>query len=198
MRSIFVHATAVALLFLALPSIAAATCEEIDPVDVLPADEACPTWMRDGDAQTAYTDQELFELINGGATLFITYGFVAAAIQNYTGESAGEPTWATVSIYNQGTAENAEALYNDPDSGYGDNVEDWGWSGAARTRVTFQMALFEFWHECFFGSVVVGAGGEAGIPEARCLAEEVCAGIQSAVPAKRVTWGSIKADFTAE
>lgn len=172
-----------------------AECAEIDPVTLLPADEICATWIRDGDPQTAYTYEQLTEIINGGAGLYMTYGFVAAAFQNYAGEIAGTPAVGTLAIFNQGTVQNATDLYDDPESGQGDPILDWTYSGAARVRAAFGIVTLHFHEECFFGSVVLTPSDEVGIAEARCLAEAVCELIQGAVPTDDSTWGSIKALF---
>ncbi len=176
-------------------SSALANCEQIDPLTVLPDDEVCPGWVRSGEAMAAYTLEQLMEIINGAAGLFEQYGFVAAAFQNYAGEVAGNPTEMTLSVFNQGTAENAEDLYNDPESGLGDPIGDWGGSGEARVRVAFGVVTFQFWEECFFASIVVISGGEQAVPHARCIAEAVVSLIQGATPTTAHSWGSIKADF---
>lgn len=187
-----------ALLALLLwPAAALGSCEEIDPLYLLPADEACPGWARDGSALTAYTPEQLAEIIDGGAYLYVTYGFVAAAFQNYAAEIGGQPVASTVAIFNQGTAENALALYQDPASGEGAPVAGWPGSGAARVQSGFGSVTLQFREACFFVSVVLMPGEEATIPEARCLAEAVLALVQGATPAGGTTWGGIKAIFTA-
>ena len=174
---------------------AGATCGDIPPASTLPADEVCPGWVRDGETQTAETLEELTDIINGGAHLFVTYGFVAAAFQDYAGEVGGAPVLISLQVYNQGTAENAEALYNDLDSGWGDPVGDWEGSGDARMRMAFGFVTFQFWEECFFVTVIANAGGEDSVPHVRCLADEVLSGIQQATPIAQPTWGAIKRAF---
>ena len=102
-----------------ISSVASGSCVEIEPLVLLPADEVCAGWVRDGEAQTAYTIEEFTDIIDGGAFLYEEYGFVAAAVQYYAGEVAGEPVAMTLSGFNQGTAENGGALYYDPDRGSG-------------------------------------------------------------------------------
>jgi len=181
---------------LLVPGIPAhAGCDGVDPLAVLPADEACPGWVRDGSPMTAYTLEELMAIIDGMAMLYGQYGFVAAAFQNYAGEIGGVPTAATLAAFNQGSAENAQALYLDPESGWGDAVPDWEGTGDARARVDFGYVTFQFWEECFFASIVVGPG-ETGLDEAaRCLAEGALGLIQGATPAAIDDWGAVKAQF---
>lgn len=172
---------------------AVASCDQIDPLIVLPADEACPGWTRDGDPMTAYNIEELTLIINGEAYFYEQYGFVAAAFQNYAGEVGGEPAAMTLAAFNQGTAANAAALYHDSNSGSGDPVADWDGCGEARVRVAFGFVTFQFWEACFFVSIVITSGGEQGVPDAHCMASQVVGLIEEPSPAKTQTWGNIKA-----
>ncbi len=183
---------------LALSTPARGDCAEIEPLLLLPADEACPGWTRDGEPLTAHTQEELSTIIDGQAFLYVAYGFVAAAFQNYAAEIAGEPTAATVAVFNQGTPQNAQALYQDPGSGEGTPVADWPGTGSARIQVAFGSVMFQFQEACFFTSIVLMPGDEATVPEVRCLAERVLDLIQGATPASGATWGEIKTYFEAQ
>ncbi len=196
-----IHLAMIGLVLSVLPMLgirgtsATATCAEIDPVTILPADDACPGWMRDGSPLTAYTLEELTHIIDGGAFLFGEYGFVAAAFQNYAGEIGGQSAALTLGLFNQGSAENAAALYDDPDSGWGDPLLDWGGSGAARVRSGLNSITLDFREACFFGSVTVGTGGDQATAEARCMALAVVVLIQGGTPVAATSWGSVKAGF---
>jgi hypothetical protein len=174
--------------------VARADCAAIDPLSLLPPEGACE-WARDGVPQSAYSLEELAQIIDGGAFLFGQYGFVAAVFANYAGEVAGEPSAVTVSIFNQGTPANAEALFNDPNSGSGDPLPGWGGSGAARYRTAFGFFTCEFWEECFYGSIVFTAGGDAAMPEALCLGQTIVDAIVQATPARASSWADVKAAF---
>lgn len=178
---------------LLLPTLAAATCQDVDPVGILPADETCPSWIRDGETLTAYTETELFELVNGGAGLYLSYGWVATAIQNYLGEVEGQPVYATISLFNQGTLENAQALFEDPESGTGEMIDGWGGSGLARIQVGFGLTQLDFQEECFFARVVVLSDDDGGVGAAYCLSLAIVDLLQGAVPAPSPTWGRMKA-----
>ncbi len=178
---------------LLLPTLAAATCQDVDPVEILPADEACPSWLRDGETMTAYTETELFELINGGAGLYLGYGWVATAIQNYIGEIEDPPVYATISLFNQGTLENAQALFEDPDSGTGEMIDGWGGSGLARIQVGFGLTQLDFQEECFFARVVVLSDEDDGVAAAYCLSLAIIDLLQGVVPTQSPTWGRMKA-----
>jgi hypothetical protein len=180
---------------LALVAPAWATCGEIEPLSLLPADQTCPGWSRDGEPLTAHTPAELAEIIDGSAFLYVSYGFVAAAFQNYAAEIAGEPVVATLVVFNQDTSENAQALYQDPGSGSGAPVLDWPGSGAARVLVSFGSVTFQFYQDCFYSSIVLLPGSESTVPEARCLAEAVLDLIEGATPTEATSWGMIKTAF---
>jgi hypothetical protein len=199
MRRYATLALATPLLLLALltgatPS-AEGSCEQVDPVTLLPGDQVCPGWMLDGEPLTAYNEEELTAIINGGAYLFLAYGFVAAAFQNYTGTVSGEPAVATLALFNQGTSQNADSLYHDPQSGWGDPIPGWPFGGEARVNFGLGNITFQFWEECFFGSIVLVTEGDDPVPEAQCLAEAVCLAIQAALPVEATTWGKIKTQF---
>jgi hypothetical protein len=167
----------------------------VDPLVVLPADEACPAWFRDSEPNVAHTIEELMEIINGGAHFYGQYGFVAAAFQDYAGEVSGQPVTLTLSAFDQGTIENAQALYEDPGSGMGDPVTDWPGTGAARLRMAFGMITFQFWENSFYVSIVLPAGGEPALPDTRCMAESTLALIRAATPLSVDTWGRIKSAY---
>ncbi len=182
----------------AVPGLAAparAACAEIEPLEALPGDQACPGWSRDGEPLTAHTFEELAAIINGSAFLYLSYGFVAAAFQNYAAQIAGVPTAATAAVFNQGTLENALALYQDPGSGSGAPVLDWPGSGDARLQVGFGTVTLQFHQDCFYASIVLLPGDEASVPEARCLAEAALLLVQGATPVQSATWGAIKTAF---
>ncbi len=172
-----------------------AACPDIDPLNALPVDEACTGWARDGAAETATNLAELQAIINGGAQLFIDYGFIAGAFQDYAGDVEGTPTTLELQIYNQGTVENAEALYNDAESGTGDPVPDWTGTGDARFREAFGMVTFQFWEACCFVSITVLDGGLDAVPHATCMAQEVVQLIQDIVAVAPTAWGSIRTRF---
>jgi len=181
---------------LLLPGVTAhAACDAIDPLVILPEEDDCPGWYRDGDPMTAYTLEELMVIIDGMAMLYDQYGFIAAAFQNYTAEIGGVPIAGTLGAFNQGSAENAQALYLDPDSGWGDGVPDWPGTGDARLRIDFGYVTFQFWEECFYVTIVVGSGVEGLDVATRLLAEATLGRIQGATPAAVDDWGAVKARF---
>jgi len=185
---------ALLLMALALAPVARA-CDQIDPIDLIPGDGVCAGVLLDGDAAGAYTYAELTEIINGEAGLYDLYGFVAAAFQNYGVDVGGGQAAATLSLFNQGTAGVAAALYADPQSGTGDPIVDWSGSGEARLRVAFGVTTLQFREECFFGQVVVISAEEAAETAARCLADVIAASIRGEVPTDGRSWGRLKVKF---
>ncbi|MCK4413256.1 MAG: hypothetical protein KAY32_06920 [Candidatus Eisenbacteria sp.] len=177
---------------------ARADCGEIDPVSLLPGAETPPGWAPVGPPRTAYTLTELTELINGGAYLYDAHGFVAAVFQDYEGTAGSAPCATTLAMFNQGTAENALALYNDPASGYGDAIPDWPGTGAARQREAIGALVLQFHEECFYASITVTCSGNDALMVARAQAEAILALLQSATPAPESTWGIIKTRFADE
>ncbi len=186
--------TAVALIC-TLTAPAGATCDQIDPLILIPGNEACPGIVLDGEPQTAYTYDELYEIINGGAEVYINYGFVAAAFQNYLVDIIGEPVPGTLSVFNQGTAENAEALYDDPASGGGDAIPDWPGTGDARVQIFLFATRLQFWEACLFVSFEVASTEAEAYDAARCIGERILESIHGAVPVQTQSWGRLKTRY---
>jgi hypothetical protein len=185
----------VGLAVLSYRTAAGTACSDLDPVGVLPEDESCPGWTRDGDPAAAHTLEELQLVIDGGAPLFFEYGFEAGAFQDYFGSVGGTQTRLELSIYNQTTSENAQALFHDENSGSGDPVSDWSGSGEARCRVAFGIVSFQFWEKCCFVAIVVNSGGENAVPHARCIAEEIVQELTDATPVANRSFGELRIIF---
>jgi hypothetical protein len=167
-------------------------CGDIDPVDLIPGNEACEGVALDGSPQGAYDLSELMAVINGEAPLYTGHGWVSAAFQNYTVAVAGSAS-ATLSLFNQGTSANAQALYDDPQSGSGDPIGDWSGSGDARLRVAFGVTTLQFWEECLFVKIVILSESAEATIAARCLADALVTIIQGQTPMDVETWSAIKA-----
>jgi hypothetical protein len=170
-------------------------CVDTDPAYCVPVAESCSGWSHADELRTAYNYEELTVIINGGASFYMGYGFVAAAFQNYAGEPLGTPTTVTLNLFNQGSPENALALYQDPESGSGDPVADWPGSGEARVRVAFGVITFQFREGCFFASLVMIPGDETVLDHVTCLATETMNLIQAETPVTLDSWGNIKRGF---
>lgn len=185
------------LLVVIFPSLPEAVCGDIDPAGLVPGNGVCTGLTLDGEPRTAYTYTELTEIINGGASFYAGYGFVAAAFQNYTAIFDETTTWASLELFNQGTPSNAQNLYNDSGSGSGDPIPagDWPGTGEARQRAAFGYTTVQFREECFFSTIQVYSQHEDALASAVCVGGEICEMIQGATPAANDSWGSVKQLF---
>jgi len=173
-----------------LPPSAVALCADIFPTALIPDFEVYPGVVMDGDPGVASNGTELYELINGGSSVYIAHGFVAGALQNMLVELDLGSTWGTMLITNQGTVANAEALFNDPEIVSGDPVADWPFEGEARLHVFFTTKL-QLFHECFYFSIEIGSSEPDAYDAAYCLASYMIGMIET-VPAGSRSWSLIK------
>jgi len=77
----------------------------------LPQDDEIKDWKKDGEILTAPNSTDLFKILNGGASLYLKYGFQSYCGQTYKNSKAVE---LEVSIFDQGSPQNARQLYQDP------------------------------------------------------------------------------------
>ena len=80
-------------------------------MSLLPADDEIPEWKRSEKTLRASNHEELYKTFNGGASLYIQHGFHSFVGQSYKGPKGVE---LEVYIFNQGTPQNAEDLYENP------------------------------------------------------------------------------------
>jgi hypothetical protein len=80
-------------------------------MSLLPVDDDIPGWKRSEKLLRASNEEELYEVLNGGASLYLQHGFHSFVGQSYKGPKA---TDLQVYIFNQGTSQNAEDLYENP------------------------------------------------------------------------------------
>ncbi|MBN1424635.1 hypothetical protein JXA88_08765 [Candidatus Fermentibacteria bacterium] len=123
--------------------------------DLLPEDNQIPGWVKDGEPQTAQTPEELYGLINGAATPYLENGFVECVFQNYTGLVAGEPTFLEAQVFDQGTQENAHAVFVLTATGL-----ETAWDGAGdEARINYMLPFnftLEFYRNRFFVRLNIG------------------------------------------
>lgn len=79
-----------------------------DVMSLLPVDDEFPGWKRSEKLLRASNEDELYRIVNGGASLYIQHGFHSFVGQSYKGPKATE---LEVHIFDQGTSQNAEDLY---------------------------------------------------------------------------------------
>jgi len=80
-------------------------------MSLLPMDDDIRGWKRSEKLLKASNDQELYRIFNGGAGLYTKYGFQWYVGQSYKGLKGVE---LEAYIFNQGTPQNAQDLYEDP------------------------------------------------------------------------------------
>ena len=77
----------------------------------LPGDDEIPGWKRTEKLLRASNQEDLYRIINGGATLYIQHGFRSFVAQSYKNSKGTE---VEVYIFDQGAPQNAEDLYENP------------------------------------------------------------------------------------
>jgi hypothetical protein len=85
--------------------------------DMLVKNNEITGWVYSGSGWIANNGSELTRQIDGGAELYIKYGFIEAASQLYQGIINDVSCEIVLTIYNLGTSENVIALFDDPDLG---------------------------------------------------------------------------------
>ena len=80
-------------------------------MSLLPADDEIPGWKRSEKAFRASSEEELYRIFNGGASLYIQHGFRSFAGQSYKGPKRTE---LEVYLFDQGTSQTAGDLYENP------------------------------------------------------------------------------------
>ena len=83
----------------------------LDLLVLLPTDDEIPGWKRSEKLLRASNEEELYRIFDGGASLYIQHGFRSFVGQSYKGAKGTE---LEVSIFDQGTSQNTEALYENP------------------------------------------------------------------------------------
>ncbi len=78
---------------------------------LLPRDNEIEDWKKDGEILTAPNPPDLFKILNGGASLYLKYGFQSFSGQTYKNSKDVE---LEIGIFDQGSRENARQLYRDP------------------------------------------------------------------------------------
>jgi len=80
-------------------------------LQLLPMDDDIRGWKRSEKVLKASNDEELYKILNGGAVLYIKHGVQSFVEQSYKGPKGVE---LEVYIFDQGSPQNAQNLYEDP------------------------------------------------------------------------------------
>ncbi len=168
-------------------------CDELAPLDAVPAAQICAGFSFDGAPYVAHNAEELQVVVNGGYTTYTDRGFIEAVFQNYTVD-LGSPVGAMLSLFNQGETANAVDLYGELDVPGTVPIADWTGSGLARSFVTGFATEVQFQELCFYGSVLIMSGEDEALASARCLGEAICDLIYT-TPSATCPWGKAKTVF---
>lgn len=85
----------------------------LTPEDLLIKDNEISGWVRSGDFWTASSAGDLNNYINGEAVIYTNRGFVEAAKQDYQGNILGNTATIELRIFDQGTAANAQSVFDE-------------------------------------------------------------------------------------
>jgi hypothetical protein len=149
------------------------------PADLLPGDDDISGWGGIGAYEEANDYDGLYDIINGGAEVYIDEGFVSAAFQIYENCIGEVCSVALVHlrIYDQGNSENARAVYDKVSTGIGIP-----WDGAGVEARVDESALaayvVEFWEENFFVQVVIEEKTDESLNIAKLFASHVSSEIR--------------------
>jgi hypothetical protein len=78
---------------------------------LLPADDEIQGWKRSEKTLRASNQEDLYRIMNGGASLYIQHGFRSFVAQSYKNSNGMN---LEVYIFDQGTPQNAEDLFENP------------------------------------------------------------------------------------
>ncbi len=162
------------------PSCDEATPEPKDPVDLIPLDQDISGWARSGDMDVAENASQLYALIDGEGEVYIEYGFVKCAFQDFEGELSGGTVLLTLRVYDVGDTANARAVYEDSrvNSGLETPWTD-GPGDAARIDESPLFAYeLEFRADRFYIWLTIGEKSDGALNIARLFALNVSAGIE--------------------
>ena len=139
----------------------------LTPVDLLPDDNDISGWLALGAYDEANDSDVLYDIINGGAEIYIDEGFVSAVFQVYRGDIG----IVRLSIYDQGSEVNALATYDRVSAGI-----DMPWDEAGtEARIVSALAAYtvEFWQLNFFVRVVIEEGTDEALNVAKLFASHI-------------------------
>ena len=142
---------------------------------LLPADDEIPGWKRSEKTLRASNQEDLYRIFNGGASLYIQHGFRSFVGQSYKGAKGME---LEVYIFDQGTPQNTEDLYENPFTKPNRIKEIASFGEKARIDMTPLFAYgIDFIRNRFFVRVLIQDRTEGGlnvaIPFARSISNRI-------------------------
>jgi len=140
----------------------------LTPVDLLPDDNDISGWLTLGSYDEANDNDGLYDIINGGAEVYIDEGFVSAVFQVYRGDIG----IVHLNIYDQGSDINALATYERVSIGIG-----MPWDGAGTEARIDEVGLasytLEFWQQNFFVQVIIEEKTEEALNVVKLFASHI-------------------------
>jgi hypothetical protein len=139
--------------------------------NLLPADDDIPGWKRSEKLLRASNDEELYKIVNGGAALYIQHGFHSFVGQTYRGPKGVE---LEVHIFDQGTPQNALALYENPFAkpGRSKEIPDLGEKARIDMTPLFSYGV-DFVQRGFFVRVIIQDKKEEALNTALSFAQKI-------------------------
>ena len=133
--------------------------EAVSVEDLLPKGNEISGWTRTGNSWIARSSGELNTYINGEEPLYTRHGFVEAAMQEYQGNILGNTETITLRIFDQGTAENAQSVFDElvlqMSSPIDWTAESGKWAKIERFPLSQKLI---FWKEKYFVSLTITSG----------------------------------------
>ena len=144
----------------------------LSPIALLPVDNEISGWNTLGTYVEAEDYQSLYDIIDGGAQVFIDNGFISGAFQTYMGSTGGGGSDVTIRIYDQGSESNARTLYDKVATGI-----DVPWNGAGTEARIDESALasytIEFSQSNFFVQVIIEQKTDESLNIAKLFATHI-------------------------
>lgn len=151
----------------------------LNPVYLLPDNNDISGWETIGAYEEANDYDSLYDLIDGGAEVFIDNGFVSAAFQIYQNCAGGacSDVQIHVRIYDQGSEANAKATYNKVFTGIG---VSWNETGQEARIDESGLASYsvEFWKRNMYVQVVIEEKSDEALNIAKLFASHISSQIR--------------------
>jgi len=149
----------------------------LEAADLLPGSGEIEGWTASGALRSASNYDELYDYIDGAATIYIDHGFREFAGRDYRGPS---DLLLRVDIYDQGNEDNARELYHDSSM---EPSPSRALSGVGTEARVDESALFayvvELWKGRFFVRITVYDKSDDALATAVIFAKNVAGRIKS-------------------
>jgi len=119
---------------------------------------------------------ELTDIINGAADKHERHGFREAAHQDYVGTVGSEAAGIQITVFDHGTHENAEDMYNDPETDFSGAVP-WAGPDSAGEEAHFDQSLasirMSFYREKYYVLLDISKGSTEALSVLQVFAKSV-------------------------